>query len=152
MVTRAMLHITPEAQEKLLDIIKQNQTSIIRINEIFDGGTWACGASLRLTLDELPNKNDEVFEINGITYVIDKYVHKNLKSININFETKDGKSGFVVSGGRSDWLFLNQRPPAELGVWGRSLEGTGATLCWWSLICEKNFGFMLLFLVSCALR
>lgn len=34
-----MLHITPEAQEKLLDIIKQNQTSIIRINEIFGGGT-----------------------------------------------------------------------------------------------------------------
>ncbi len=34
-----MLHITPEAQEKLLDIIKQNQNSIIRINEIFGGGT-----------------------------------------------------------------------------------------------------------------
>jgi len=29
----------------------------------------------------------------------------------------------------------NQRPPAELGVLGRPLEGAGATLCWWSLIC-----------------
>jgi Fe-S cluster assembly iron-binding protein IscA len=57
---------------------------------------------LRLTLDELPNKNDEVFEINGITYAIDKYVLKKVNSVNINFETKDGKSGFVVSGGRSD--------------------------------------------------
>jgi hypothetical protein len=26
-----------------------------------------------------------------------------------------------------------------------SLEGVGATLCWWSLICEKNFGFRLLY-------
>lgn len=33
-----MLHITPEAQEKLLDIIKQNQTSMIRINEQFSMG------------------------------------------------------------------------------------------------------------------
>jgi hypothetical protein len=33
----------------------------------------------------------------------------------------------------------NQRPPTELGVWGRPLEGAGATLCWWSLIFEKNF-------------
>jgi hypothetical protein len=30
--------------------------------------------------------------------------------------------------------YLNQRPPAELGIWGRPLEGVGATLCWWSLI------------------
>ena len=32
----------------------------------------------------------------------------------------------------------NQRPPAELEVWGRPLEGAGATLCWWSLICKFN--------------
>ena len=55
-----------------------------------------------LTLDESKNTHDEVFEINGITYVIDKYVHKKLSLINISFETKDGKSGFVVSGSRSD--------------------------------------------------
>jgi Fe-S cluster assembly iron-binding protein IscA len=57
---------------------------------------------LLLTLDESKNTHDEVFEINGITYVIDKYVHKKLSLINISFETKDGKSGFVVSGSRSD--------------------------------------------------
>jgi len=55
---------------------------------------------LRLTLDESQNNHDEVLEINGITYVIDKYVHKKLKSVTIHFETKDGKSGFVVSSGR----------------------------------------------------
>ena len=91
-----MIHVTPDAHEKLLDIIKQNPDSMIRINEQFGGG-WAYGSSLRLTLDELPNKHDEVFEINGITYVIDKYVHKNLNSVAIHFETKDGKSGIVVS-------------------------------------------------------
>jgi len=55
---------------------------------------------LRLTLDELQDKtnNDETFEINGVTYVIDKYVHKKVGTININFETKEGMSGFVVSG------------------------------------------------------
>jgi len=57
---------------------------------------------LRLTLDESQNNLDEVFEINGITYVIDKYVHKKLKSITIHFETKEGTSGIVVSGGRPD--------------------------------------------------
>ena len=94
-----MIHVTEKAHEKLLDLIKQNQTSMIRVNEQFGGG-WACGSSLRLTLDESQNNLDEVFEINGITYVIDKYVHKNLKSITIHFETKDRRSGFVVSGGR----------------------------------------------------
>jgi len=34
----AMIHVTPEAHEKLLDAIKQNQTSMIRINERFGGG------------------------------------------------------------------------------------------------------------------
>ena len=29
---------------------------------------------------------------------------------------------------------INQRPLAELWVWGRPLEGAGATLRWWSLI------------------
>lgn len=28
----------------------------------------------------------------------------------------------------------NQRPPAEV-VWGKPLEGVGAALCWWSLLC-----------------
>ena len=45
---------------------------------------------------------DEVFEINGITYVIDKFVHKKLNSVNIQFETKDGRSGIVVSKGLPD--------------------------------------------------
>jgi len=33
-----MIHVTQEAHEKLLDVIKQNQTSFIRINEQFGGG------------------------------------------------------------------------------------------------------------------
>jgi len=32
----------------------------------------------------------------------------------------------------------NQRTPAGLGVWGRLLEGPGATLCWWSLIWAEE--------------
>jgi Fe-S cluster assembly iron-binding protein IscA len=55
---------------------------------------------LRLTLDELKD-NDEVFEINGITYVVDKYLLKKLSPINISFETREGMSGFVVSGSSS---------------------------------------------------
>jgi len=55
---------------------------------------------LRLTLDELKD-NDEVFEINGITCVIDKYVLKKVSPISISFETRDGMSGFVVSGNPS---------------------------------------------------
>jgi len=55
---------------------------------------------LRLTLDELKD-SDAVFEINGITCVIDKYVLKKVSPINIGFETKDGMSGFVVSGSSS---------------------------------------------------
>jgi Fe-S cluster assembly iron-binding protein IscA len=56
---------------------------------------------LRLTLDEL-NNNDKVFEINGITYAIDKYVLKKVNPINISFETKEGMSGFVVTGNSSN--------------------------------------------------
>ena len=55
---------------------------------------------MRLTLDELKD-HDEVFEIDGITCVIDKYVLKKLSPINIGFETKDGMSGFVVAGNPS---------------------------------------------------
>jgi hypothetical protein len=32
------LHITPEAHEKLMEVIRQNPTSVIRINEQFGGG------------------------------------------------------------------------------------------------------------------
>jgi hypothetical protein len=38
-------------------------------------------------------------------------------------------------------ISLNQRPPAELGVWGRPLEGA----CWWSLIYK---GEPFLFIMS----
>jgi hypothetical protein len=33
-----MLQVTPEAHEKLMDAIKQNGISIIRVNEQFSGG------------------------------------------------------------------------------------------------------------------
>jgi hypothetical protein len=33
-----MIHVTPEANEKLLDIIKQNPNSMIRVKEQFGGG------------------------------------------------------------------------------------------------------------------
>jgi hypothetical protein len=33
-----MLSITPEAHEKLMDVVKQNPTSVIRIMEKFGGG------------------------------------------------------------------------------------------------------------------
>ena len=32
------LHITPEAHEKMMEVIKENPTSIIRIEEKFSGG------------------------------------------------------------------------------------------------------------------
>ncbi len=50
---------------------------------------------MRLTLDEL-HENDAVFEIDGITFVIDKYVLKKRSPIKISFETRDGMSGYVV--------------------------------------------------------
>lgn len=52
---------------------------------------------MRLTLDEL-KPNDEVFEMNGITYVIDKFVLKKQNPISVSFETREGSSGFVVKG------------------------------------------------------
>jgi hypothetical protein len=35
----------------------------------------------------------------------------------------------------------------QLGVWGWSLDGAGTTLCWWSLISEKNFCSNLVFVI-----
>ena len=55
---------------------------------------------MRLTLDELKD-HDEIFEIDGITCVIDRYVLKKVRPIDINFEIKEGASGFVVSGNSS---------------------------------------------------
>ncbi|BBO70114.1 hypothetical protein DSCA_40440 [Desulfosarcina alkanivorans] len=52
---------------------------------------------MRLTLDESKD-NDKVFEITGITCVIDKYLLKKIAPISIDFEIRDGMSGFVVSG------------------------------------------------------
>jgi hypothetical protein len=33
-----MIHITPEAHEKVLEAIEQNGPSLIRINEVISGG------------------------------------------------------------------------------------------------------------------
>ena len=45
-------------------------------------------------------------------------------------------------------LPINQRPSAELGIWGRPLEGAGTLLCWWLLICAETLNWNMVLLLK----
>ena len=51
---------------------------------------------MRMVLDE-PADNDEIFDRDGIQYIIEKSLFETVKPINVDFVTQNGVGGFTVT-------------------------------------------------------
>ncbi len=88
-----MFEVTREAREKVKEFFKdRKELSPIRIL----AGSGCCGPSLGMALDE-PREDDEVFEADGITYVIDRQLLELAKPICVDFVQTDTESGFSIT-------------------------------------------------------
>ena len=98
-----MLTVTDSAQAALKDYFeKQKVSSALRV--FLSQGGWS-GPSLALALDE-SKESDNVYDINGITYLVDKTLSDQAKEIKVDFINQMGRSGFsvtssMISGGGS---------------------------------------------------
>ena len=87
-----MFEVSETAREMVKEFFKDKELSPIRI--IAGGG--CCGPSLGMALDQ-PGEDDEVFNDDGITYVIDKELFERAKPICVDFVSTDMGSGFTIS-------------------------------------------------------
>ena len=84
-----MLELTETATQQITEQLKDKEVSAIRV--FLDQGGWG-GPSLSLALDE-PNDNDEVYDISGFKYVVDKELLEQAKTIKIDFQGR----GFAIT-------------------------------------------------------
>ncbi len=89
-----MLELTETATQQITEQLKDKEVSAIRV--FLDQGGWG-GPSLSLALDE-PNDKDEVYDISGFKYVVDKELLEQAKTIKIDFMGR----GFAIT---SDLVF-----------------------------------------------
>ena len=81
-----MLEVTKSATEKIAEYFKDREISHIRI--FLNAG--GCGLpSLAMDLDE-PKDTDDVFDIDGFTFIVDKEFMKEAEPIKVDFT----RSGF----------------------------------------------------------
>ena len=89
-----MFSVSEKASEMIKEFLKsRNDAPSIRVL-MQEGG--CCGPSLGMALDEL-QANDEVFEDQGVTYLVDKELFEKVKPIAVEFiETPHG-GGFRLT-------------------------------------------------------
>ena len=76
-----MLEITKSATEKIAEYLKDKEVTPIRIFL----NTGGCGGpSLAMALDEVKD-TDDVFDIDGFKYIVDKEFMKEAESIKVDF-------------------------------------------------------------------
>lgn len=75
-----MLEISPEATAKVSEFFRNREISPIRI---FLNQCGCGGPGLAMALDE-PSTTDDVFEIEGFTYIIDKTFYEKAKPIAVS--------------------------------------------------------------------
>ena len=76
-----MIEVTKLATEQIAEYFKGKEVSPIRI--FLNAGGWG-GPSLAMALDESKD-TDQVFEIDGFKYIVDKEFMEKAKPINIDF-------------------------------------------------------------------
>ena len=81
-----MLEITKSATDKIAELLKDREVAPIRIF-LTSGGCG--GPSLAMVLDE-PKDTDDVFDIDGFTFIVDKEFMKEAEPIKVDFT----RSGF----------------------------------------------------------
>lgn len=89
-----MLDITTEANEKLVEYLKDNNiTSALRVL-LMQGG--CSGPSLGLALDEEKKQLDERFQRQDLTFLIDKELLRQCGGVTIDYIDSGSRSGFSV--------------------------------------------------------
>ena len=76
-----MLEITKSATQKIAEYLKDKEVTPIRI--FLNEGGWS-GPSLALALDE-PKDTDNVFDIDGFKYIVDKELMREADPIKVDF-------------------------------------------------------------------
>ena len=76
-----MLEIKKSATEKIAEYLKDKEVTPIRI---FLNAGGCGGPSLAMALDE-PKDTDDVFDIDGFKYIVDKEFMKEAESIKVDF-------------------------------------------------------------------
>ena len=76
-----MLEITKSAADKIAEYLQEREVTAIRI--FLNAGGWG-GPSLAMALDE-PKDTDNVFDIEGFKYIVDKEFMKEAESIKVDF-------------------------------------------------------------------
>ncbi|MBE0585359.1 MAG: IscA/HesB family protein [Desulfofustis sp.] len=89
-----MFDVTPMANDKLVNYLKENKiSSAIRVS-VMHGG--CSGPALGLSLDEA-KPQDESFQIDDLTFVIEKSLLEQCGSISIEYIEAGSRSGFTIS-------------------------------------------------------
>ena len=89
-----MITVTEIAQEKIVQVLKENKNEEKGVRVFLYGGGWG-GPSLNLALDE-PKDSDSVFNNGGVAYIIDNDVLNMTGNITIDFVTEGSQSGFTL--------------------------------------------------------
>jgi iron-sulfur cluster assembly protein len=89
-----MFEVTEKAVEMIKEFLKDNDdTGKIRVM-MMEGG--CSGPSLGMSLDEL-QEGDEVFEKDGVTFIIEKDLFESATPITVDFITTPNGSGFKLT-------------------------------------------------------
>ena len=89
-----MITVTEIAQEKIAQVLKENNNEEKGVRVFLYGGGWS-GPSLNLALDESKD-SDSVFTNGGVQYIIDNDTLKMTGGITIDFVTEGWQSGFTI--------------------------------------------------------
>jgi iron-sulfur cluster assembly protein len=88
-----MLEVTPEAIEKLIEYMKDNNiVSSLRIAAMQGG---CSGPSLGIALDE-EKSGDESFKMDDLTFLVDKEIIEQCGNITVDYHNAGNRSGFLI--------------------------------------------------------
>ncbi|WP_153730890.1 Fe-S cluster assembly protein HesB [Sporosarcina obsidiansis] len=87
------MNISPEGKEYLTQVLVGRKNNIIR----FYGMQSCCGTSIGVEIVE-PTQEDEIIEIDGLSFVIDKQISSTLEKVTFHAEKENGELGLVLLG------------------------------------------------------
>ena len=92
------MHISPQAVEKISEFISGYDDPKVRIAQVTVGGGCCAKMQLGVTLEEDVEDEDELFVVDGISFVIDRALKEGLGEIVVDFSPEQG---IVVRGAPS---------------------------------------------------
>ncbi|HPI92556.1 MAG TPA: IscA/HesB family protein [Deltaproteobacteria bacterium] len=89
-----MFEVTEKATEKVREFFKTREK--VEPLRVFIAGMGCSGVQLGFALDEA-NENDETFELDGHTYLVEKQLLEQAKPIKVDYITTAEGEGFIIS-------------------------------------------------------